>query len=111
MSGLLRKCRLAVAAAVVSWGGGANAQSPLPQAVAPGANLEVYVMTMGPGDMIWERFGHNAIGIRDRDAGTDIVYNWGPHSGAPPRRWSKTPHRFHRRAPSTHQQSGRDRMN
>lgn len=77
MSGLLRKCRLAVAAAVVSWGGGANAQSPLPQAVAPGANLEVYVMTMGPGDMIWERFGHNAIGIRDRDAGTDIVYNWG----------------------------------
>jgi hypothetical protein len=34
-------------------------------------------MTMGPGDLIWERFGHNAIGIRDREAGTDLVYNWG----------------------------------
>lgn len=73
MTGRWRRCRLAVAAALVSWGGGAVAQAP----VEPGANLEVYVMTMGPGDMIWERFGHNAIGIRDRAAGTDIVYNWG----------------------------------
>jgi hypothetical protein len=43
----------------------------------PGDELEIYVMTMGPGDQIWTRFGHNAIGIRDRRAGTDIVYNWG----------------------------------
>jgi hypothetical protein len=53
---------------------------PLPgQGSAPekGAELEVYLMTMGPGDAIWERFGHNAIGIRDRVAGTDLVYNWG----------------------------------
>jgi hypothetical protein len=43
----------------------------------PGEDLEIYVMTMGPGDLVWSRFGHNAIGIRDRTAGTDIVYNWG----------------------------------
>jgi hypothetical protein len=34
-------------------------------------------MTMGPGDAVWERFGHNAIGIRDAASGTDVVYNWG----------------------------------
>lgn len=49
-----------------------------PPAVAPpGSDLEVYVMTMGPGEAIWERFGHNAVGLRDRSAGTDVVYNWG----------------------------------
>ena len=41
----------------------------------PGEDLEIYVMTMGPGDLVWSRFGHNAIGIRDRTTGTDIVYN------------------------------------
>lgn len=48
-----------------------------PAANEPGADLEIYVMTMGPGDQVWSRFGHNAIGIRDKTAGTDIVYNWG----------------------------------
>lgn len=73
----VRRCWLACVAAFVSWGGGAVAQVPAAPAAEPGTNLEVYVMTMGPGDAIWERFGHNAIGIRDRDAGTDVVYNWG----------------------------------
>jgi hypothetical protein len=43
----------------------------------PGEQLEVYLMTMGPGDQVWERFGHNAVGIRDRATGADVVYNWG----------------------------------
>jgi hypothetical protein len=34
-------------------------------------------MTMGPGDEVWERFGHNAIRIVDAARGTDSVYNWG----------------------------------
>jgi hypothetical protein len=34
-------------------------------------------MTMGPGDLLWERFGHNAIRIVDGSRGTDSVYNWG----------------------------------
>lgn len=56
--------------------GSVAGQSPAASAV-PGEDLEIYVMTMGPGDLVWSRFGHNAIGIRDRTAGTDIVYNWG----------------------------------
>jgi hypothetical protein len=42
-----------------------------------GSELEIYVMTMGVGAEIWERFGHNAIGVRDRSRGTDLVYNYG----------------------------------
>jgi hypothetical protein len=37
-------------------------------------------MTMGQGDHVWERFGHNALGIRDRALGTDVIYNWGTFS-------------------------------
>jgi hypothetical protein len=34
-------------------------------------------MTMGPGDYVWERFGHNALLIRDFRSGQDRLYNWG----------------------------------
>ena len=43
----------------------------------PGSNLTVYLLTMGPGDQVWEKFGHNAIWIHDAAAGTDIAYHWG----------------------------------
>jgi len=45
-----------------------------------GSELTVYLMTMGPGSMVWERFGHNAIWIRDDGRGTDIAYNYGMFS-------------------------------
>lgn len=48
--------------------------------VEPGEGLRVYVMTMGPGEFIWERFGHNAIRVRDEARGTDIAYNYGMFS-------------------------------
>ncbi|GAC1453313.1 MAG: DUF4105 domain-containing protein [Gemmatimonadaceae bacterium] len=43
----------------------------------PGSNLTVYLLTFGWGDAVWERFGHNAIWIKDRTRGTDTTYNWG----------------------------------
>ena len=43
----------------------------------PGSHLEVFLMTMGPGDAIWERFSHNALVVRDNRAGTEVAYNWG----------------------------------
>jgi hypothetical protein len=48
-----------------------------PPAAAPEDPLHVYVMTMGPGDHPFFRFGHNAIWIKDAAAGTDRVYNFG----------------------------------
>ena len=48
-----------------------------PAAAEPGSNLTVYLLTFGWGDVVWERFGHNAIWIKDRTRGTDVTYNWG----------------------------------
>jgi hypothetical protein len=39
--------------------------------------LTVFLMTMGPGKQVWERFGHNAIWIHDPASGTDQAYNYG----------------------------------
>ena len=42
-----------------------------------GDHLTVRLMTMGPGQLVWERFGHNAIWISDARAGTELAYNYG----------------------------------
>jgi hypothetical protein len=39
--------------------------------------LQISLLTIGPGPIFWERFGHNAIVVRDREAGTAIAYNYG----------------------------------
>lgn len=39
--------------------------------------LTVYLVTAGPGDAVWERFGHNALWIHDARTGQDIWWNWG----------------------------------
>lgn len=56
---------------------GQDAGSARPAAPEPGSDLEVVLMTIGPGQAIWERWSHNAIWIRDRSAGTEAAYNWG----------------------------------
>jgi hypothetical protein len=54
-------------------------QAPLEAAEPrePGSELRIWLMTMGPGDAVWERFGHNALRIVDMERGTDLSYNWG----------------------------------
>jgi uncharacterized protein DUF4105 len=55
-------------------------QAPPPPrrpAAPPDTTLTVYLMTMGPGKQVWERFGHNAIWIHDPVHGTDQTYNYG----------------------------------
>lgn len=47
------------------------------QAPEPGSELRVYLMTMGPGEHVWERFGHNAIWIHDPASPPDTAYNYG----------------------------------
>ena len=44
---------------------------------APGEQLEVSLVTYGPGAIYWERFGHNAIRIRDRESGESGDFNYG----------------------------------
>ena len=47
------------------------------QATEPGSELRVFLMTMGPGALVWERFGHNAIWIHDPATPPDTAYNYG----------------------------------
>ena len=46
-------------------------------ASAPGSNLEVSLITYGPGDTYWERFGHDAIELRDTESGEAVTFNYG----------------------------------
>jgi len=37
----------------------------------------VFLVTYGPGEVYWQRFGHNAIRVRDRGLGLDHTFNFG----------------------------------
>ncbi len=43
----------------------------------PGSQLRVWLLTTGPGDAVWERFGHNALRVLNTQTGRDVAYNWG----------------------------------
>jgi hypothetical protein len=80
MSHPLRTILLALLLLVVPAGVPAAHGQPDTAAVPsqePGAELEVSLVTMGQGDPIWEKFGHNALRIRNPRTGLDLAYNWG----------------------------------
>src|SRR5580698_1762924 len=57
-----------------------------PAAGAPPKDpLSIYVMTFGPGDHPFFKFGHDAIWIHDAAARTDRVYNFGTFAFTGPR--------------------------
>lgn len=71
MSG--RPGRLALVLAVVA----ALAPPAARGQAVDGDRLQVYLLTIGAGDAIYERFGHNAIWIRDTLSRRDLIYNYG----------------------------------
>jgi hypothetical protein len=48
----------------------------LAQDIDPQA-IKISVLTCSPGSALYSMYGHNAIRVIDRNAQTDIVYNWG----------------------------------
>jgi hypothetical protein len=42
-----------------------------------GAKLSVSLLTYGPGEEVFEKFGHMALAIVDSTTGQDIAFNWG----------------------------------
>ncbi len=40
-------------------------------------DLTACLVTIGPGEALWERFGHSLVWIHDPQAGTDMAYNYG----------------------------------
>ena len=88
---LLRGMAVALACCLCFPGAGVG-QSPATEPVtnaAPGSELQVFLLTMGQGDQVWEKFGHNAIWIHDPVRGTDWTYNYGVFDFNSPGYWSR----------------------
>ena len=67
----------------------AAAQAAGPAPAVPRPELTVYLLTMGQGDYVWEKFGHNALWVHDPVLGTDRVYNWGVFDFNSPGYWGR----------------------
>lgn len=68
---------VACGALLLALPGGLRAQAAAPE---PGSALTISVLTFGQGDLVFERFGHNALRVRDAATGRDLAYNWGMFS-------------------------------
>jgi len=55
-------------------------EASTPDSTTPTSTLEVFLITVGAGRQVWERFGHNAIWVRDTVRGIDRAYNYGMFS-------------------------------
>lgn len=42
-----------------------------------GARMSVAIITYGPGEFVFEKFGHIALALSDSSTGQDIAFNWG----------------------------------
>jgi hypothetical protein len=48
-----------------------------PPVADPGESLQVSLLTVGQGDLYWERFGHNGLLFVDEESGEETVFHWG----------------------------------
>jgi hypothetical protein len=79
-----RRVLAALVSAVLGAGAGvARAASASPAPAQPADPLTISVLTFGPGDHPFFKFGHDAIWIHDTEAGTDKVYNFGTFAFSP----------------------------
>ena len=69
--------RLAAVVLLLAAAFGATAQTAQWNAGQPGEALSISLVTFGPGKIYWERFGHNAIVVRNAASGEAVSYNYG----------------------------------
>ena len=70
----LRGIFLSLCFALLSWSQ-AGFATEIPEVPANGT--EAWLVTFGPGQIYWERFGHNAIWLREPAVGLDHTFNFG----------------------------------
>jgi Domain of unknown function (DUF4105) len=70
----LRYFLLSLCFIMLAWSTAGLAEE-VPEVQADGA--EAWLVTFGPGDVYWNRFGHNAIWLREPAAGIDHSFNFG----------------------------------
>lgn len=66
-----------VCVVLLAWSQAAFAAPPLDVPDPPVEGAEAWLVTFGPGDIYWERFGHNAIWLREPATGLDHTFNFG----------------------------------
>jgi hypothetical protein len=78
---LARACLMMLCVFAVANGAGAQpavepavSESPITDHQSPPA---ISLLTIGPGEIFFERFGHNAIVVRDPASGESLAYNYG----------------------------------
>lgn len=74
---IVRRVRFVLGLLFALLAGAVAAAPALPASVMPASAMRVGVMTMQPGAIFWERFGHDAIVIDDPARGEPISYNFG----------------------------------
>ena len=52
-------------------------------------NAEVSVLTIGPGDQLYDKFGHSAFRVHDKSKNLDIVFNYGVYDFNTPNFYTK----------------------
>jgi hypothetical protein len=82
---LIRRALLLLLPALAAAPPAARAQLTPPSTTEP----TVYLLTMGQGDQVWEKFGHDALWIHDPVGGTDQVYNYGVFDFGSPGYWGR----------------------
>ncbi len=73
----VRAATLRCAATALALAFGLLLPSSVIRPVSAQSNLHISVITWGPGDLVFERFGHNALRVQNSATGLDIAYNWG----------------------------------
>ncbi len=68
---------------LLTWAAAGSSQAAI-RAPEPGSELTVTLVTLGQGEEVFERFGHNALWFHDRVTGADVAYQWGLFSFAEP---------------------------
>lgn len=71
-----RRCRFASACLLIllAWAYCSSLAAAVEAADAP---PQIWLVTYGPGEIYWQRFGHNAIWVRDPGRGLDHTFNFG----------------------------------
>jgi hypothetical protein len=72
--GNMRVILLSLCFVLLSWSQAGFATEIPP---VPANGTEAWLVTFGPGEIYWERFGHNAIWLREPAVGLDHTFNFG----------------------------------
>jgi len=70
-------CYLLLCMILLAWSQAGFTAAPVGIPTLSDNDAEAWLVTFGPGEFYWERFGHNAIWLREPASGLDHTFNFG----------------------------------